>query len=498
MQEDPFQGDLLREPLWRPEDLGKPLPASPHANSVCLPTWQDVIGYEEVDPRVIDRLQTGYPRFFIHPVTERFFAECSRRFAGREEICHAYPTRATAQRALESVRRWSGLAGRIEQWPKNGPLVTCFPRAAEKEAKKHWCHCGEGISSRRAAALLSGTSESQAGQAKRAVRERISQLVGVPVRNVYLFSSGMSAIYAVYRAVNSLLPDRKSVQFGFPYVDTLKIQQDVGAGVHFFPQGDDGDLRRLQGLLRAEPVSAVYCEFPSNPLLVSPDLGSLAGLAKQHDFPLIVDETLGTYVNVDLLPVADVLTTSLTKYFTGAGVVLAGAAVVNPRGRFCDTLREALDREYEDALWGDDVLLLARCSVDFPERVRRINCSAEQVCDFCRSHPAIAQVYYPKFCTLGNYETFQRAGGGYGGLFSILLENPERNTPRFYDALELCKGPNLGTFFSLCCPFTLLAHYQELDFVERCGVSRYLIRVSVGLEEPPELIERIERALRSL
>ncbi|MCY2992195.1 MAG: PLP-dependent transferase [Planctomycetota bacterium] len=491
-----YRPDLLRAPLWRAEDLGKPLPPSPHANSVCLPTWGDVIDYEKAEPRVLGRLQTGYPRFFIHPLTVQLFAECARRFAGPDEFCHVYPSHAAALRSVESVRRWSGHQGRIQSWATAGPYVCCFPRAAEEAARKHWRHTGEGISSRHAEALLLGTPESAASVAKRVVREQIAQWVGVPADSVYLFSSGMSAIYTVYRAVNRLFPGRRSVQFGFPYVDTLKLQQDLGPGAHFFPRGDEQDLHRFTELLRTEPVSAVYCEFPSNPLLVSPDLAALAELAERHGFPLVVDETLGTYVNVDLRPVADVLITSLTKYFTGAGDVLAGAAILNPRGRWSLGLSDALAREYEDTLWGDDAVRLAQYAADFPERVQRINRTAEQVCDFCRSHPAIAEVYYPKFRTPGHYTAFQRTGGGYGGLFSLLLEDPAHTTPRFFDALQLCKGPNLGTYFSLCCPFTLLAHYQELDWAESCGVSRYLVRVSVGLEEPRDLIQRLDEALQ--
>ncbi len=64
-----------------------------------------------------------------------------------------------------------------------------------------------------------------------------------------------------------------------------------------------------------------------------------------------------------------------------------------------------------------------------------------------------------------------------------------------YDRMTLCKGPSLGTVFSLACPFTLLAHYTELDWAESCGVSRYLIRISVGLEDPEELWRRLEQAL---
>ena len=106
----------------------------------------------------------------------------------------------------------------------------------------------------------------------------------------------------VYRAVNRIFPGRRSVQFGFPYVDTLRIQQEFGHGVHFFPRGDQRELRELAGLLGSEPVSAVFCEFPSNPLLNSANLTALSELGRRHGFPLIVDETLGTYVNVDLRP----------------------------------------------------------------------------------------------------------------------------------------------------------------------------------------------------
>ena len=118
--------------------------------------------------------------------------------------------------------------------------------------------------------------------------------------------------------------------------------------------------------------------------------------------------------------------------------------------------------------------------------------------EFCRSHPAIAEVCYPKYCTPGNYAAVQRVGAGCGGLFSLVLRAPERNPHRFFDSLQFCKGPNLGTYFSLCCPFTLLAHFRELEWAENCGVSRYLLRFSVGLESAQVLIQRIERALAGL
>src|SRR5690606_2880848 len=104
---------------------------------------------------------------------------------------------------------------------------------------------------------------------------------------VRLFPTGMAATAAAYRALSRLLPGRKSVQIGFPYVDTLKIQQKFGAGVHLFSRGDTAELTALQALLEREPISGVFTEFPSNPLLMSPDLGRLYELTQRHGCPLI-------------------------------------------------------------------------------------------------------------------------------------------------------------------------------------------------------------------
>ena len=77
----------------------------------------------------------------------------------------------------------------------------------------------------------------------------------------------------------------------------------------------------------------------------------------------------------------------------------------------------------------------------------------------------------------------------------VELHDGPRNAARFFDALRVSKGPNLGTSYTLACPFTILAHFNELQFAERCGVSRWLVRVAVGLEPAEELISRFGEAL---
>jgi cystathionine gamma-synthase len=490
--------ELITNPLWRAEDLGKPIPDSPHAASACLPMWADNIGYEEQDPRVHEKLTTGYPRFVYNRLCEELFADCEERFAKTGEACLAFPSEPAAERFAAFMQNQAAASTQIHAFGLHAVHAACFDRQHADVAKSYWQHAGEGVSSRLAEACLNETPADDATACKQTIKERVAQFSGVDTEDVFLYPNGMNAIVAVHRVLLSLFPDRKSVQFGFPYVDSLKLQEKFGPGVHFYPKGNNEELNELKTLLKQEAISGLFTEFPSNPLLLSPNLNRLAESALQHGFPVIVDETLATWWNAELLSVADVLTTSLTKFFSGIGDVTAGSVVLNRTSPFYSQLSSGLKEQYEDLFWGADAVVLEQNSRDFAERMPVINRNAEALADFLNSHPHVAEVYYPKYQTPHEYNAFRKPDGGYGGLLSILLKNAAETAPKFYDALCVSKGPNLGTNYSLVCPFTILAHYNELEFAESCGVSRYLIRISVGLEEPGDLINRFDEALTIL
>jgi cystathionine gamma-synthase len=210
---------------------------------------------------------------------------------------------------------------------------------------------------------------------------------------------------------------------------------------------------------------------------------------------LFVDDTVAGFANVDVLSTADAVTSSLTKFFSGVGDVAGGSIVLNANGPFYADLKSALRAEYEDTVWAEDAVVLESNSRDYAERVRRINATASRVAAHLASRPEVEQVCYPELTDAARYNLFRKPAGGYSGLLSIILRNPAETAPRFFDALRVSKGPNLGTNFTLACPFTLLAHYTELDFAESCGVSRWLIRVSIGLEAAGDLIARFDAAL---
>ncbi len=487
--------DLLTNPLCRPEHLGRPIPDSPHAVSACLPTWADVVGYEQGEPRVIERMAAGYPRFVYHPRCRALFAACDERFADGQTTCLVFPTSRIAQRFTRFIAIHDGAQATLHDIGCGEMVAARFPKVCAELARQFWQHTGEGVNSRQAEAALAGRTLDDGTPAKHTLRRRIADLAGAAADDVYLFPTGMAAIFTLHRALMRLWPDRKAAQFGFPYVDTLKVIQKFGPGARFYPCGDQAELEQLAEAIAAEPVCGIFTELPSNPLLATPDLVRLSALARERDTPLIVDDTIATWVNVDALRYADVTVNSLTKSFSGAGDVAGGCLLLRQDGRFVDRLRQAIDAEYEDLLTGPDARLLETNSRDFVDRVARTNRTAVALVDHLRQHPKVERVYHPLTVASDRYEQARRHDGGHGSLLSIDLKDAAHAAPRFYDALCVCKGPNLGANYTLACPYTILAHYHELPWARSCGVSRWLVRLSVGLEDADDLIARCDAAL---
>ncbi|KAI0475109.1 PLP-dependent transferase [Xylariaceae sp. FL0804] len=316
--------------------------------------------------------------------------------------------------------------------------------------------------------------------------------------DIYLTPSGMNAIYTTHMAMLKYRESepRKSIEFGFPYVDTLKILQKFGPGAIFYGHGSPADLDDLEQRLRAgERFAALFCEFPGNPLLTCPDLARIRQLADKYDFAVVVDETVGTFVNVNVLPYSDVVVSSLTKIFSGDCNVMGGSIVLNPSSQYYTPLKAALADVFEDNYWVEDVIFMERNSRDFAGRIDRINANAEAICDVLIAHPLVTKVYYPKHNTSrANYEVCKLPRGGYGGLLSCSLKT-QAHAMAFYDALDTAKGPSLGTNFTLTSPYVILAHYQELEWAASYGVDPNLLRISVGLES--DLRSVFSRALEA-
>lgn len=472
---------LHSRPLCHADDLGSPIPGSPHAVSVCLPAWADVIGYEEKDPRVMNRMRTGYPRFFIHPLIN----EVRRVLApgSGEDVLPFHDRDAAA----ECASLTGGRASEVD-----GLSAAYFPGTAAAIARAYWQHAGRIMSSRAAEDWLATRKlASPDAELEELMVSRLAGWSGAPPRCISLHPSGMAAIFAAFRLATARRPGKRTVMFGFPYTDTLKILEKFGAGTLFLPRGDEEDLSRLREALGKEEIAGIFCEFPSNPLLNTPDLPAIRAMAAAHGVPVIVDDTIGTFFNVDVLPHSDLVATSLTKAVSGEGDVMAGALTANPRGIF----GAHPPARMPGGIYVRDLRVLEKNSRDFPERMKAANANALELALFLRSHPAVERVWYPGLDPSPVYKQLAKPGGGFGAVVSFLPRDAAANSPRIYERLAVSRGISLGTSYTLVCPYVQLAHYHELEWAARCGIDPNLLRVAVGTEPWCDLRARFADAL---
>ncbi|KAH9018723.1 PLP-dependent transferase [Lactarius pseudohatsudake] len=556
--------------------LGSPIPAfAEHAITSSLPTWEDNVGFEAGEARVMDAMQTGYPRLFIHLDVRKLSALLEQKLGTPSESSLLFPSRKSAEacRAFLAAR---DVLARVVQHCISDRLcifLVLFPQDQFSTAKKFWQYTGLGISSRLATRCLSvlasatsptsstpphpelgahryqasskppaephGTDQSEYLEqrygwtpgvaavelAKAAMRRHIAgggeaevevaqyvRGVAVTEDDVFLFQTGMSAIWSAHQLALDIRGAKKTVCFGFPFVDTFKLLKEWGPGCYFLGHGL---IDELEVILEAEqaknphepPILALFTEFPSNPLLRSPDLSRLRTLADKYDFLIVIDATIGNFINVETLPFADIVVTSLSKLFSGGSNVMGGrhvfrlCLVLNPAREHYAALKERLLTIYEDVYFDEDVIVMERNSRNFSERVTKINANAERVCDLLHAssqEPSspITEIFYPKWQTAAHYAARRLPGGGFGGLFSLAFASP-RAAEAFFDALACAKGPSQGTNFTLACPYTILAHSGELDWAAGYGVPSALVRVSVGLEDPGWLHDVFASAMRA-
>ncbi len=485
---------LLEEPAWQHEDLGKPLPDSDDACSVALPTWNAVIGYEEGRERVMKKLRSGYPRFVINDKVKRLFDAATRDCGRGEELAFIFASQAIAQRAQRYVELQSGSASRVVSY--EGMYVLLVDAAQQKTAAEYWRYTGEIISSRMAGDALAEGIIPNRSEVQEKLRVELCKINGASPEDVFLFESGMAGIFAAHRAVIQLTPGKKTLQMEFPYVDAMRVQQNFGSGAVFLnlSEGEDSD-EALQRIRRGE-FAAVFTEMPSNPLMRCVNLPQVSEACRAGDTPLIVDDTISSSYNVDVMPYADAVTSSLTKWISGKGDVCAGQVTLNPDSpHYSDLQSQMHDICQRHRLYVKDAQQLLLNIQDFPQRIRKVNENGEALYELLSTHPKVQQCWYPKGETLYRYEEVKRPAGGYGGLVSFLVKGGARKAQKCFDSLEISKGPGLGTEFSLVCPYTLLAHYDDLEWAEHCGVPRNLLRISAGIEDTNVLLARVSAAL---
>ena len=311
------------------------------------------------------------------------------------------------------------------------------------------------------------------------------------------FASGMAAIAAFVDACAIASGGRVVAQqdiYGQVRALFERWIRERGAKIDFV---DATDLAAVDRALRSGPAALLYVEAIANPLLRVTDIAGLSKLAHGRGATLAVDATFASPVLVRPVSLgADVVIQSLTKYVNGHGDVMGGSVAGSN-----DVAKAMRDRTILEGAYlpPHEAWLCIRGMRTLDLRVRRQCESALRVATYLASHPKVAKVHYPGLVTHPQHELAMRQFGGlFGGVVTFDLRDATKPAAfRFLDALELAaSATTLGDLFSEVL-YPAISSHRRVDAAERTrlGISEGTLRLSVGIEDPDDLIADLDRSL---
>ncbi|MFK7842171.1 MAG: cystathionine gamma-synthase family protein [Sphingorhabdus sp.] len=328
-----------------------------------------------------------------------------------------------------------------------------------------------------------------------------------------VFSSGMSAIATVLLA--NVNQGDVVVHSGPLYAATeTLINKILGRfGVTFldFPAGAAPaevaamlEQAKEQAATNGGKVAIIYLESPANPTNALVDIEGVAA-ARQQVFgddnapPIAIDNTfLGPIWQQPLKHGADIVIYSLTKYVGGhsdlvAGGVLGSKAHMDPIRAIRNTIGTICD---PNTAW-----MLMRSLETLELRMTRAGENAEKVCAFLRDHPKVEGLGYLGFIEdESQKDIYDRHCSGAGSTFSVFIKGGEAEAFRFLDAMKIAKlAVSLGGTETLASLPAAMTHISVPD--ERraaLGITDNLVRISIGVEDPDDLIADFDQALAAV
>jgi methionine-gamma-lyase len=257
---------------------------------------------------------------------------------------------------------------------------------------------------------------------------------------------------------------------------------------------DCGDLCQIEHARKAN-TKVIFTETPSNPVLKVFDIRKIADWAHEHGIKVIVDNTFATPYNQKPLNLgADVVVHSCTKYLNGHSDVMAGAIVGNK-----DYIQECQNifRKMGGNLNPFDAWLLLRGMKTFGLRMERHNQNGQIVAEFLTKQPLIEKVCYPGLPEHEQYRLAKSQMSGFGGVIGIYLKGGTQTVNKVLNRVNLLtRAVSLGSVESLITQPVAAVHYNvPLEFRKLAGIADNLIRISVGIEEPEDIIADLKQAL---
>ncbi|MCA9973331.1 MAG: aminotransferase class I/II-fold pyridoxal phosphate-dependent enzyme [Anaerolineales bacterium] len=301
------------------------------------------------------------------------------------------------------------------------------------------------------------------------------------------FASGSVAMMAVLQA---LKPGDHVIAPGDMYFGIQRLLREVfgpwGLAISFIDMTNLDDLRQA---LRPE-TRLVIVETPSNPQLKITDIRAVTDLAHAAGAAVIVDNTIPTPVlQRPFLQAADLVVHASTKYLGGHSDVLGGVIVAREATplfeqiRLIQTIGGAVPSPF-------DCWLTLRGIQTLPVRVRAQSSHAQHVAEFLANHSAVESVLYPGLPTHEAFETAVRQMAGGGGLLSILVRGDAETAMAVAAHVQLfTRATSFGGTHSL------IEHRASIEAPGTLTPPN-LLRLSIGLEHPADLIADLDQALR--
>ena len=308
-----------------------------------------------------------------------------------------------------------------------------------------------------------------------------------------LFSSGMAATST---ALISLLKAGDEVVCASAiYGGTFHLIEHLLSGL-----GIERRFVSLEQLASPETVlgprtKIVWFESPINPTLRCVDIRSIAAACRAAGVLSGIDNTFASPVNQRPLAMGiDLSMQSATKYLNGhsdvtGGVLSGSSALLGPIGKTRRLLGGVMDPMPAYAL--------SRGLKTLPLRVARHNANAMAVARFLETHPAVERVYYPGLESHPDHAIAAKQMTGFGGMVCVDVKGGQATAYRVFDKLGVIKrAASLGGVESLCSLPILTSQYGLTDDeLEKAGVTRGMMRLSIGLQDPEDLIADLAQAL---
>jgi methionine-gamma-lyase len=253
------------------------------------------------------------------------------------------------------------------------------------------------------------------------------------------------------------------------------------------------------GALMDERTKLVWIETPSNPVLFVTDIKAVAAVAHDKGVPVMVDNTTATAALQRPLALgADIVLLSLTKFLAGNATVIGGA-VVGPEP-LVEDIRWNTTEFLGSVVAPQDAFLMLQYLETLGMRMQRHSRNAQAVAEFLAAHPKVGRVNYTGLNDHPQHALARRQMTGHGGLMSFVAPGGIAGAARLVDGLRLiCHAVTFGTSRSICMhPATITHEHMTPEERAAVGIDDGLIRLSVGLEDPADIIADLGQALAAI